>query len=76
MLLRSAKENCAWLRTLAEIEQEALELHAARIFDNPAWDGYIDFNKQYRPNAPKTANSDEESAEFERLQAAEQNLCK
>lgn len=37
-----------------EIEQEALELHAARIFDNPVWVDYIPFNRRYRPEALKT----------------------
>ncbi len=37
------------------IEQEALELHAARIFDNPVWVDYIPFNRRYRPEVLKTA---------------------
>lgn len=44
------KENCAWVHTLEQVEQRSLELHAARIFDNPAWIGYIDFNRRYRPD--------------------------
>ena len=44
------KENCAWIHTSEEVEQHSLELHAARIFDNPAWTGYMDFNRRYRPN--------------------------
>ena len=44
------KENCAWVHTSEQVEQHSLELHAARIFDNPAWTGYIDFNRRYRPD--------------------------
>lgn len=32
------------------LEEEALELHAARIFDNQEWVYFIDFNEQYRPH--------------------------
>lgn len=42
----------AWLRTDAEIEQYALELHADRIFDDPAWAGYEEFNQHWRPVPP------------------------
>ena len=38
------------------LEKEALELHAARIFDNPAWVSFIPFNKKYRPEILKTAD--------------------
>lgn len=31
------------------LEEEALELHAARIFDNQEWVYFVDFNEQYRP---------------------------
>lgn len=34
-LLEWVKEHTYWLRTKAELEQYALELYAARIFDNP-----------------------------------------
>ncbi len=43
------KEHCAWLRTETAVEHGALELHAARIFDDPLWGDYVDFNKQHRP---------------------------
>jgi len=33
----------------AELEKEALELHAARIFDNPLWVNFIAFNERFRP---------------------------
>lgn len=38
-----------------ELEQEALELHAARIFDDPEWVSYIPFNRRYRPEVLETA---------------------
>lgn len=40
----------------AELRKEALQLHAARIFDNPQWVGYLPFNKRYRPAVWRTAN--------------------
>ena len=50
------KENCLWLKTEAEIELEALELHASRIFDDQEWVGFIPFNRQYRPKTLEQAN--------------------
>ena len=38
------------------LEKEALELHAARIFDNPTWVSFIPFNKKYRPEILETAD--------------------
>lgn len=38
-----------WLTNKPEVEIEALELHACRIFDNPLWAGYVEFNEKYRP---------------------------
>lgn len=49
------KENCLWLKTGAEIEKHALELHASRIFDNQQWVGFIPFNQKYRPSALEQA---------------------
>lgn len=43
-LRRWAKDNCAWLHTPAQIEAYALELHAARIFENPNWCGFAEFS--------------------------------
>ena len=39
-----------------EVETYALELHAARIFDDPAWVDYIPFNRKYRPDVLATAD--------------------
>lgn len=33
-----------------EMRRESLELHMSRIFDNPEWVGYVEFNGQYRPD--------------------------
>lgn len=38
------------------LEEEALELHAARIFDNPEWVYFVDFNEQYRPDVLAAAD--------------------
>ena len=31
------------------IEEEAMELHTCRIFDNPLWVDFVPFNRKYRP---------------------------
>ncbi len=38
-----------WLTDKQEIETDTLELHACRIFDDPCWHGYVEFNEKYRP---------------------------
>ena len=48
-LLEWVTENTHWIKTKHEAEQEALQLHSYRIFDNSEWVGYISFNKRYRP---------------------------
>lgn len=40
----------------AEVRKEALQLHTARIFDNPQWVGFVPFNTKYRPTALDTAH--------------------
>lgn len=42
-------KECKWITDKHDIEREALELHAARIFDDPCWRGYVEFNEKYRP---------------------------
>lgn len=49
------KAECPWLHSDDEVEEYALSLHAARIFEDPAWAGYISFNRQYRPEILETA---------------------
>ncbi len=43
-------EGTPWLRTKRDKELYALELHAGRIFDNPDWVDYVEFNRKYRPD--------------------------
>ena len=43
------KENSHRWRNVKELELEALKLHSMRIFDNPDWYAYFDFNSKYRP---------------------------
>ncbi len=43
-------------RTPEKLEQEALEAHAARLFDNEAWANFIPFNQKYRPTVLETAD--------------------
>lgn len=43
------KEHNYRKATRSELEQEVLELHAARIFDDPLWVDFIPFNKRFRP---------------------------
>ena len=45
-LLQWATENCPWLHNKSEWEQEALQLHSMRIFENPEWTAYASFNRQ------------------------------
>ena len=49
-LLTHMKEHDYTGSTKAQLENEALELHASRIFDDPLWVDFIPFNKQYRPD--------------------------
>ena len=48
-LLQYLKEHNYTNATRAKLEQEALVLHAARIFDNESWVGVLEFNRKYRP---------------------------
>ena len=47
-LLKWVKDCCPFQHTREEIETYALELHASRIFDNPQWAAYDEFNRLYR----------------------------
>lgn len=33
-----------------ELEFQALQMHAARLFDNEEWVDFLEFNQKYRPN--------------------------
>ncbi len=43
------KEHNYAMMTKSQLDQEALELHAARIFDDPLWVDFIPFNERFRP---------------------------
>jgi len=49
-------ENTPWPHTKAETLEYALELHSARIFDDPQWVDFIPFNRKYRPEVLEKAN--------------------
>lgn len=38
------------------VRKEALQLHVARLFDNPLWVHFVTFNRQYRPEVLETAH--------------------
>ena len=48
------KEHNYTKATKSELEQQVLELHAARIFDNQLWVDFIPFNKRFRPEVLET----------------------
>ena len=43
------KDSKIMFRDEKELEDYALQLHAARIFDCVEWVGYVEFNEKYRP---------------------------
>ena len=55
-LVQFVLDTFAWCRTKPEAEKEALELHAARIFDNEEWVDYMAVNRKYRPEVLQTAH--------------------
>lgn len=38
-------------RTKAELQQYVMKLHCGRIFDDPLWVNFLEFNRKYRPEA-------------------------
>ncbi len=48
-LIKYMKENHFVFTSQADLAFQALELHIARIFDDPLWVSFIPFNCQYRP---------------------------
>ena len=38
------------------VRKEALQLHVARLFDNPLWVHFVTFNRQYRPEVLEMAH--------------------
>jgi len=47
-LMKWVKECCPFQHHKEEIETYALELHAARIFENPQWAAFDEFKNRYR----------------------------
>ena len=54
-LLQHLKDKNYAKESRAELEFKALELHAARIFDNELWVDYLQFNSKYRPEVINSA---------------------
>jgi hypothetical protein len=53
-LLTFLKERNYAKAPKSKLEQEALKLHAARIFDDPLWVNFIPFNERFRPEVLRT----------------------
>ena len=54
-LLQYLKDHNYAKETKSELEFNALQLHAARIFDNEAWVDFLRFNRKYRPDVAASA---------------------
>lgn len=55
-LIQWEKQRNYTRASTAKLRESALQLHMARIFDNPKWVYYIPFNKRFRPDILKQAN--------------------
>lgn len=55
-LLQWEKEHNYTKASAARLRESALELHSARIFDDPEWVSYIPFNKRFRPDVLEMAH--------------------
>ena len=49
-LLQWLKEHNYAKESLQDLQLNALEIHSMRIFDDPAWVGYIPWNRRFRPD--------------------------
>lgn len=54
-LLQHLKEHNYAKESSKELKFNALQLHAARIFDNEAWVDFLKFNRRYRPEIASSA---------------------
>lgn len=54
-LLQYLKDHNYAKESIKALEFNALQLHAARIFDNEAWAGFLEFNRRYRPEVAASA---------------------
>ena len=52
-LLAYVTDSCHWLHSTKERHEYALQLHCRRLFDNPQWAGYTEFNEKYRKENTK-----------------------
>lgn len=52
-LLAYVTDSCRWLHSTKERHEYALQLHCRRLFDNPQWAGYTEFNGKYRKENAK-----------------------
>lgn len=55
-LLEWETEHNYCRRKTSELEENTLELHMARIFDDPKWVDFILFNRKYRPEVLENAD--------------------
>lgn len=55
-LIQWCNEQAYVSTSVADVRMEALQLHAARIFDNPQWVGFISFNAAHRPEVLNAAD--------------------
>lgn len=46
MLIDYALNNCAWITETEEAEKYALSLYSSRIWEDPVWVGYKEFNRE------------------------------
>lgn len=53
-LLEHLKDHNYAKESSKELEFKALQLHAARIFDNEVWADFLKFNRKYRPEIAST----------------------
>lgn len=52
-LLAYITDTCHWLHSTKERHEYALQVHCRRLFDNPQWAGYTEFNNQHRKENAK-----------------------
>jgi len=55
-------DNAPWLRTDKERHKEAVILMSCRIFDDPKWAGYAEFNQKYRSDYQLKGTNTHETA--------------
>lgn len=67
-------ERCVWCKTdKNELQNYTLKLFAARIFDDPEWVDYIQFNRRYRPEKIKAEQKKEDEIEGFEIKDAQRN---